>query len=455
MSLPKYPAYKDSGVEWVGDVPSGWVVDRLKASIISCKNGVWGQDALQDENDIPCVRVADFDRQKLSVSLQEPTIRNVLQKDRNERVLTKNNLLLEKSGGGENQLVGCVVLYEDENPAVCSNFVAKITIAPNMSPSYWRYVHFAIYSVRLNYCSIKQTSGIQNLDQDSYFNEKAPFPSFQEQTLIAQFLDRETAKIDDLIAEQEKLITLLDEKRQAMISHAVTKGLNPNAPMKDSCVEWLGEIPEHWEVKSLAKATNKITNGFVGPTRDILFEEGVPYIQATHIKQGRVNFGNDYFVNQDWSNKHAKSILKTGDVLIVQTGAGTGDVGLVSENEQGYNCHALIILQPIENQISGNYLSLVLQSDYGRSKLESVQTGAMHPHLNCGEVKFLFTPLPPFSEQLAIVSFINRNSSQFDSLKEEAQRGIELLKERRIALISAAVTGKIDVRHAVTEQVAT
>ena len=94
MSLPKYPAYKDSGVQWLGEVPAHWNVDRLKASIISCKNGVWGQDALQDENDIPCVRVADFDRQKLSVSLQEPTIRNVLQKDRNERVLTKNNLLL-------------------------------------------------------------------------------------------------------------------------------------------------------------------------------------------------------------------------------------------------------------------------------------------------------------------------------------------------------------------------
>jgi len=276
---------------------------------------------------------------------------------------------------------------------------------------------------------------------------RLPSPPISEQTFIASFLDRETAKIDTLIAEQEKLITLLAEKRHATISHAVTKGLNPDAPMKDSGVEWLGEVPEHWGTRTIAKISTKITNGYVGPTREILVETGVPYIQATHIKNGCVNFDNGYFVTQDWSNAHAKSILANEDVLIVQTGAGTGDVGIVTESEVGFNCHALIIVAPDMSLIRGEFLCAVLQSSYGQQKLESIQTGAMHPHLNCGEVKFLEIPLPPLDEQICIVGHINNVITQFNELIVEASNGIALLKERRSALISAAVTGKIDVRQ--------
>ncbi|WP_428163311.1 restriction endonuclease subunit S [Diaphorobacter sp.] len=211
MSFPRYPECKDSGVEWLGEVPVHWCVDRLKASIVSSKNGIWGDESKGDENDIPCVRVADFDRQKLRVELMEPTIRNLTSREREGRTLNKGDLLLEKSGGGENQPVGCVVLYDDERPAVCSNFVARVQLKPGMVSSYWRYVHAAAYAVRLTTGSINQTSGIQNLDQDRYYNERAAFPPPEEQTAIAIFLDRETAKIDALVAEQEKLIALLQE----------------------------------------------------------------------------------------------------------------------------------------------------------------------------------------------------------------------------------------------------
>jgi type I restriction enzyme S subunit len=274
-------------------------------------------------------------------------------------------------------------------------------------------------------------------------------PSIAEQTAIAEFLDRETGKIDELVAEQRRLMELLKEKRQAVISHAVTRGLNPAAPLKPSGIEWLGDVPEHWETRTVAKASTKITNGFVGPTRDILVETGVPYIQATHIKGGRVNFDDAYFVKPEWSNAHAKSILASGDVLIVQTGAGTGDVGLVSEHEVGYNCHALIIVAPDESLLRGAFLSAVLQSTYGQQKLESIQTGAMHPHLNCGEVRFVEIPLPPLTEQADIVEHIRETAACFDTLTAEAQRAIDLLQERRTALISAAVTGQIDVRGGV------
>jgi type I restriction enzyme S subunit len=446
MSFPRYPKYKDSGIDWLGEVPEHWHLDRLKRSTSSCKNGVWGDEPQQDENDIPCVRVADFDRQRLRVELSDPTIRNIPESDRLGRVLQQRDLLLEKSGGGELQPVGCVVLYDDPRPAVCSNFVARVRVGEGMDSSFWRYFQAAAYAIRLNTRSIKQTSGIQNLDQQQYFDERATFPPSSEQTAIATFLDRETAKIDGLVAEQQRLIELLREKRQAVISHAVTKGLNPHAPMEPSGIEWLGEMPENWETRTIAKASTKITNGYVGPTRDILVESGIPYIQATHIKGGRINFDDEYFVTQEWSNSHAKSILAEGDVLIVQTGAGTGDVALVSKNEVGFNCHALIIIAPDKSLLQGTFLSAVLQSTYGQEKLSSIQTGAMHPHLNCGEVKFVEIPLPSLAEQAEIVACIRDASDRFEELIVEAQRAIDLLQERRTALISAAVTGKIDVR---------
>ena len=275
---------------------------------------------------------------------------------------------------------------------------------------------------------------------------KVTTPPLGEQTLISAFLDAETAKIDELVANQQQLIELLEEKRQAVISHAVTKGLNPDSPMKPSGVEWLGNVPAHWEVRTIAKASTKITNGYVGPTRDILVEAGVPYIQATHIKSGRINFDDSYFVTQEWSHGHSKSILAEEDVLIVQTGAGTGDIGLVEKTEIGFNCHALIIVAPDKSVLRGTFLAALLQSAYGQQKLESIQTGAMHPHLNCGEVKFVEVPLPPLAEQANIVSYIRKAADQFDALAADARRAIDLLQERRTALISAAVTGQIDVR---------
>lgn len=272
-------------------------------------------------------------------------------------------------------------------------------------------------------------------------------PSHGEQVAIATFLDCETGKIDALIAEQEKLLTLLAEKRQATISHAVTRGLNPNAPMKDSGIPWLGEVPAHWDVRSISSISTKITNGFVGPTRDILVDEGVRYLQSLHIKRNVIRFGSPYYVRQDWSEAHAKSILETGDVLIVQTG-DIGQAAVVTDEFAGCNCHALIIVAPVRDVVDGRWLSWVLNSDYGFHSLLAIQTGALHPHLNCGNVKTLFVPLPPMDEQLEIVAYIGERLESFEELSGEVERSIALLKDRRSALIAAAVTGKIDVRQA-------
>ena len=213
---------KDSGIPWLGEVPAHWAIDRVKASIVSSKNGVWGSDPDGSELDVECVRVADFDRRRLRANDEIPTIRAVTESERQGRLLQKGDLLLEKSGGGDSQPVGQVVHYDRDREAVCSNFVARVVLAPEMDSRYWTYAHAAAYGFRVNVRSIKQTSGIQNLDQTAYFDECWVFPVACEQAAIADFLDNATARIDELADKVGLAAVLLKERRSALIAAAVT-----------------------------------------------------------------------------------------------------------------------------------------------------------------------------------------------------------------------------------------
>ena len=212
---------KDSGVEWLGQIPVHWEVKRLKSSAQSWQNGIWGVEPT-GSNDIVCVRVADFDRVKFRANVDNPTLRSVEPGALRKRKLLPGDLLLEVSGGGEKQPVGAVVLYDNKQPSVCSNFVAQLRPSEGFDPRFLTYLHAALYSTRVNVRSIKQSIGIQNLDKASYLNEAAGFPPVPEQHAIAEFLDRETAKLDALITKVREATDRLKELRVALISAAVT-----------------------------------------------------------------------------------------------------------------------------------------------------------------------------------------------------------------------------------------
>lgn len=438
-----YTEYKDSNNKWLAELPAHWKLVALKhVLVMPMTDGPHETPEFIDEG-VPFVSAEAVSSGQIDFN----KIRGFISEADDIRFSKKykpqlHDVYMIKSGA----TTGITAIVEtDQHFNIWSPLAAmrcKQIYEPYFLLNYLRSDPFQ-KSVQLSWTFGTQ----QNIGMATLENLPVCFPPKEEQKKIAEFLNYETTKIDHLIEKQQQLIELLKEKRQAVISHAVTKGLNPNVKMKDSGVEWLGEVPEHWDVIAISKVTQKITNGYVGPTRDILVEEGIPYVQATHIKKGKVNFDNAYFVREKWSNDHAKSILKKDDVLIVQTGAGTGDVGLVSESEEGFNCHALIILQPKKQQLSGSYLAYCLQSDYGYATLYSIRTGGMHPHLNCGEVQFVKISVPPLDEQVAISKFIEKNIQDFDQLIEKAKLAIQLMQERRTALISAAVTGKIDVRH--------
>jgi type I restriction enzyme S subunit len=295
--------------------------------------------------------------------------------------------------------------------------------------------------------SLGYGGGQPNLSQGLLRSLRVPLPPLTEQQRMAAFLDRETVKIDALVAQKERLIALLQEKRTALITRAVTKGLDPNVPMKDSGVESIGAIPVHWNLSRIAMAATKITNGFVGPTRDILVNEGVRYLQSLHIKNGLIDFERgSYFVTPEWSRAHAKSVLAQGDVLVVQTG-DIGQVAVVPEEFAGCNCHALIIIRLKRDFGLGEWLSVALQSDYGQVALTWSQTGALHPHLECGHVKEIRVAFPPPAEQRAILEKLRNELHQLDDLIARVKYVISGFVELRVTLISAAVTGKIDLRE--------
>ena len=220
-----YPTYKDSGVEWLGKVPEHWRVQRLKTTSDGCISGIWGRNP-EGENDLVCVRVADFDRVRLCVRLESPTLRTIELAERRGRLLQKGDLLLEKSGGGERQPVGAVVLYQHDIVAVCSNFVARMPVSPMFCPRYLVYLHSHLYTQRVNTRSIKQTTGIQNLDCLLYFNERIVVPFPPEQTAIATYLDKITADIDSAIQCTKRQIQLLREYRTRLIADVVTGKLD-------------------------------------------------------------------------------------------------------------------------------------------------------------------------------------------------------------------------------------
>ena len=435
-----YPAYRDSGVEWIGQVPEHWDVKRLKYSVASCKNGVWGDDPVGNATeDIPCVRVADFDRDKLRVVLNDPTMRKVKDSERQGRILKYGDLLLEKSGGGEKQPVGCVVQYEDEHPAVCSNFIARIEVAPEHSSSFVRNVHHALYCARITTNSINQTSGIQNLDQERYLNEFAAFPAMAEQKLIVSLVDRETARIDALITKKTRFIELLKEKRQALITHAVTKGLDPNVPMKDSGVEWIGKVPAHWNVvqsrRLFEERRERAREG------DVQFTASQKYgvIPQTEFmeKEGRrvmlVGKGQDIL-------KH----IEPGDFLISMR---SFEGGLEECRGSGSVSSAYVPLIPVK-WVWNPFFKYLFKSNGYIQALQStsdlVRDGQALRFENFSKVSLLEIPI---DEQKQISVALDRETARIDLLADKTQRSINLLKERRAAFITAAVTGQIDLRE--------
>ena len=261
-----------------------------------------------------------------------------------------------------------------------------------------------------------------------------PLPPIEEQKQIASYLDRETAKIDSLVAKQEQLIEFLQEKRQAVISHAVTKGLNPNTKMKDSGVEWLGEMPKHWDMKKLKHSANLIM-GQSPPSENYSYEQiGFPFLQ------GCAEFGHNHPKPKQFCREPAK--ISPRGAILVSVRAPVGRLNFANQ-EYGIG-RGLCAVVPNPCLMDTNFTQYKLAGS--QDGLAIVSTGSTYDAVSVADVGGLMSPVPPIEEQKKIATFLDRETAKIDSLIERCETAIGLLKERRTALISAAVTGKIDVR---------
>ena len=275
-----------------------------------------------------------------------------------------------------------------------------------------------------------------------------PCPTQIEQSVIATFLDRETAKIDTLIAKQERLIELLQEKRTALISHAVTKGLNPDAPMKDSGVEWLGKVPEHWSLSKLKYFTRFFGGGT--PSRDILdyWNGEIPWVSPKDMKTEEIDKTEEYITEEGLRNSSSQSVRLGTVLMVVRSGILKHTIPVainsvpvaINQDMKAFifsdkSCLNRFFLRWVQGL---NELLLLAWAKQGAT-VESIE------HTYLAETVI---PLPPVNEQFSIIAFLDRETAKIDTLIAKARQMMEILKERRTSLISAAVTGKIDVREA-------
>lgn len=394
---------------------------RLKHTATACTNGTWGEEPRGGPGDLACVRVADFDRQRLRVDLRSPTVRFVPPGYRHGRMLVSGDLLLEKSGGGDGQPVGAVVMYESDAPAVCSNFIARMPAAPGFDARYLCYLHAALYHLGVNRRSICQTTGIQNLDSKSYLAEVVRVPECAEQSKIAACLDSRTGLLDRLVEVKHRLLDLLRERREALISQTMTQGSG----------RWATTRFKFIRSGALLYGANEAAT-----SRDTA---GPRYIRITDLN-------DDGSLRQDTFHSlpervAAPYLLQDGDILLTRSGA---TVGKVFRYRRGWGraCFAgyLVRLRPDRGKILPDYLYYYTQSRAYRNDVRLHTLQSTIANVSAERYGNFQVPLPPLDEQRAAVDLLDSETAKIDRLIAVTERQLSALREYRSALIVTAVT---------------
>lgn len=432
-----YPEYKDSGVEWLGCVPMGWLITELKRY-----SWVKGGYAFSSDSFIsfgePVIRIGDIS-QDGSINLENcKHVSHILAKQSRSYTVRNGDLLMAMTGA----TIGKAGFYECELPALINQRVGLFKVLDNLM--HYRFLWYTLKSYGYQeYIKLTAFGGAQpNISDVGMVGYRTTVPSLQEQSRIASFLDHETAKIDSLIEKQQQLIELLKEKRQAVISHAVTRGLNPDVPMKDSGVEWLGDVPEHWTVSTIKHISTFIgTGGTPKNSESFTDDDGIDWFSPGDFNGSlALRHAKKKITTQAVSNGDAKSYPKDS-IVVIGIGATLGKVAFV---EHEFSCNQQINIITPSKTVDHKYLtySLLNQVEQMKQSSNASTIGIM----NQEKTKQIWIAFPPKDEQIKILSVLSQKEIEFDELLKKSEYQILLLQERRTALISAAVTGKIDVR---------
>jgi len=435
MKLPRYSEYKNSGMSWIGEVPSHWSVRRLKEIVRFSGGGTPSRENPAFWNgDIPWISPKDMKSEFISSSEESITTAG-LAGSASSLVPQGTLLMVVRSG-----------ILKHTIPVGINTIPVALNQDMKALHAYGVRTDFLLRWVqglndRLLLAWAKQGATVESIEYDYLANTLIPHPDDGEQRAITAFLDRETAKIDALIAEQERLLELLAEKRQAVISHAVTKGLNPDAPMKDSGVAWLGDVPAHWDVARLATLYREVNEPGSDdrPTLSVSIHDGVSDDEIDEADSERK------ITRSEDKGKYKR--VEPNDLTYNMMRAWQGAFGSVTVS--GQVSPAYVVARP-RTIIETGFVEALLRTPKAKEQIRRYSRGITDFRLRLywDEFKELRVGVPPHNEQVEVLASIDQMNRQFDELQSAAESLINLLYERRSALIAAAVTGQIDVREA-------
>jgi type I restriction enzyme S subunit len=454
VKLPAYPTYKPSGVEWLGEVPEEWSLTRLKYVLDGPLKYGANEAAELDDPDLPrYVRITDIDE---ADGLREETFRSLPIDVASEYLLREGDVLFARSGAtagksfryksswGTCAYAGYLIRARLDGNRVRPDFVRYFTASAN----YWQWISSSL---------IQAT--IQNVSADKYASLWLPLPSLDDQQRIASFLDRETGKIDTLVAKKRTLVERLKEKRTALISRTVTRGLPPDAAraagldphpkLKPCGIDWLGDIPAHWEVLPFTKYVADKSD-YRGKTPEKT-EDGVFLVTAKNVRMGFIDYetSQEYVAPDEYDEIMRRGLPKKGDILFT-TEAPLGNVALVDREDVAL-AQRIIRFRMNPARFSSGFTLYAMMSDHFQVQLQSLSTGSTAEGLKASKLPILRIIDPPLEEQKVIASFLDRETVRIDQMVAKVESVIERLQEYRTALITAAVTGKIDVRGSICE----
>lgn len=437
--MKRYDKYKPSGVDWIGDIPEGWEIKKQKfVSELYTGNSLNEKEKekyaeIVDSSALPYIASKDIERDTDFVDYD-----NGMMIPKNDsigfKIAPKNSFLLCIEGGS----AGKKICYLDRN--VC--FVNKLCcFNTKLSKFHYYYVKSNSFGYSFSRCLQGLIGGVSVTELS---NIEMPIPPLSEQIAIANFLDAKCAEIDKVVATQQRRIALLQELKQATITQAVTRGLDPNAKMKDSGVEWIGEVPEGWEVcKTLYVLAMPITDG--PHTTPELFDEGIPFVSAEAVSCGNGKIDFDHirgYVSQSFYEECClKYIPQRDDVYLIKSGATTGKVAIV-DTDRIFTIWSPLAVYRANEKILPLFLFYSIQADYYQKEICLNWNYGTQQNIGMRTLEQLKIVLPPISEQKKIVSNIEVKCAEIDKQMEAVGKQIELLREYKQALITEVVTGK-------------
>ena len=442
-NLKSYPSYKPSGVAWLGDVPAHWEVRRLKQ--VCSRSSLYGANiaaTYYQETGVRFLRTTDItDEGELregGVFLPQELVGNY--------VLEDGDILISRSG-----TVGRSFLYQSHLHELCAYAGYLVRFVPDISvlPKYiFLFTKTQAFEGFVRTMSISST--IENVNADKYANAHLPIPPLAEQAAIVRYLDHTDGRIVRYLHSRERLIELLKEYRQAVIHESVTRGLDPDVPLKPSGVAWLGDVPAHWETRRLRHAVNMRVSNVDKHSKD----DELPVRLCNYVdvyKNDRITESMPFMRATAKANEIDRFRLEPGDVLITKDSEVWNDIGVpafVEYSAKDLVCgYHLALLRPLRTVLNGAYLFYSLQSSAIAYQFHIAANGVTRYGLSHHAIKSALLPIPPLAEQAAIAAYLDKQTAAIDAAMARARREIDLLSEYRTRLIADVVTGQVDVRE--------